>query len=206
MKKQLVRLPLILVLLVLLSPLTSTAQTDEKVWSFGPELGLNISKFGGDASESDFRTGVALGVGLTYSIQNTYGVTTRVLYSQKGAKSGDTKISMKYIEVPIVGRFFLNREGTCRPNLFVGPSFNFLTGVANKAKGEDSVNDDDFRDSFKTFDFGLTGGVGLNWLIADETHLIIDGRYTHGLSDISKADTDVFNRGFTVSAGVTFGL
>lgn len=205
MKKQFLKTPLLLVLFTLLTPLTMQAQTAEKVWSFGPEVGLNISKFGGDASETDYRTGIAFGLGLTYSIQNTYGVTTKVLYSEKGAKEGDMSINMKYIEVPITGRFFLNPDGVFRPNLFVGPSFNFLTGVSSKEDGE-TFDDKDFKDTYNTFDFGVTGGLGLNWLIANETRIIIDGRYTHGLSNVAKSDSDVFNRGFTISAGVTFGL
>jgi hypothetical protein len=207
MKKQFLTLPPLLLLMVLLTSWSSFAQTSEKIWSFGPEVGLNISKFGGDANdETDFRTGIAFGLGLTYSIQNTYGVTTKVLYSQRGAKIDDTKLSMKYIEVPVTGRFFLNRDGLCRPNIFVGPSFAFLTGVSSKLNDGDTVEDEDFKDTYETFDFGLTGGLGLNWLIADETRIILDGRYTHGLSNVVKSDSDIFNRGFTVSAGITFGL
>jgi hypothetical protein len=206
MKKLILRTPIFLLFSVLMMPLITRAQTDEKIWSFGPEVGLNVTKFGGDESESDYRTGIALGLGVTYSVQNTYGLTTKVLYSQRGAKNGDMKISMKYIEVPIMGRFFLNRDGVCRPNIFVGPSFNFLTGVSSKLNDGDNVEDKDFKDTYNTFDFGLTGGIGLNWLIGNETRIIIDGRYTHGLSDIAKSDSDVFNRGFTISAGITFGL
>lgn len=205
MKQLNFKTPIFLLCTVLMLPLITKAQTAEKVWSFGPEVGLNVTKFGGDASESDYRTGIAFGLGLTYSVQDTYGLTTKVLYSEKGAKDGDAKWTMKYIEVPVTGRFFLNRDGVCRPNIFLGPSFNFLTGVSTKIDGE-TVKDDDFKDTYNTFDFGVTGGVGLNWLIADETRIIIDGRYTHGLSNIAKADSDVFNRGFTISAGITFGL
>ena len=105
-----------------------------------------------------------------------------------------------------MGRFFLNKEGKCRPNLFVGPSFNFLTGVASKTGSGETVQVKNYKDSFNTFDFGLTGGVGLNWLVANETHVILDARYTHGLSDIAKSAAKVNNQAISVSAGVTFGL
>ncbi|HYG19121.1 MAG TPA: porin family protein, partial [Ohtaekwangia sp.] len=143
----------------------AAAQDTERVWSFGPEVGVNFSKYGNDA-DTDFRTGILLGLGLTYSIQNTYGVTGKILYSQKGAKFGeDEKQSLQYIEVPIVGRFFFNREGVFRPNLFVGPSFAFLTGAASKDGDGDSEDIDNYKDVFNTFDFGVTGGLGFNWLI-----------------------------------------
>ena len=206
MKNITVRRPLLATFLLMTMSIATYAQTDEKVWSFGPEVGVNFSKFGSDASDSDYRTGILLGLGLTYSIQDTYGLTTKVLYSQRGAKDGDSKTSLKYIEVPITGRFFLNRDGNFRPNIFVGPSFGFLTGAASKEGDGESVDIDNYSDIFSTFDFGLTGGLGLNWLIADETRIVLDGRYTHGLSDLSKADGKVNNQGFTISAGVTFGL
>jgi opacity protein-like surface antigen len=206
MKKLTIRQPLLATFILLLASVSAYAQSNEKVWSFGPEVGVNFTKFGGDASDTDYRSGVLLGLGLTYSIQDTYGITTKVLYSQRGAKDGDLKTSLKYIEVPITGRFYLNREGKFRPNLFVGPSFSFLTGAAYKEGDGESTDIENYSDIFNTFDFGLTGGLGLNWLIANETHIVIDGRYTHGLSDLSKADGKVNNQGFTVSAGVTFGL
>jgi opacity protein-like surface antigen len=206
MKKMMIRQSLVATLILFAIASSAIAQTDEKVWSFGPEVGVNFTKFGGDASDSDYRNGILLGIGLTYSIQNTYGITTKVLYSQRGAKMGDIKTSLQYIEVPITGRFFLNRDGKFRPNIFVGPSFAFLTGAASKEGDGDSEDIENYADIFKTFDFGLTGGLGLNWLIANETHIVLDGRYTHGLSDLSKADGKVNNQGFTISAGVTFGL
>lgn len=203
MKRQIITT--ICVLSVLL-PLCTNAQEKDRVWSFGPEVGVNFSKYGKDASESDFRTGVLLGLGVTYSIENTSGFTAKVLYSQKGAKFGDIKQSLRYIEVPVIGRVFFNREGVFRPNIFIGPSFNFLTGVTSKEGDGDAVKLDNFKDVYNTFDFGVTGGIGFNWLIADETRIIIDGRYTHGLSDISKAEGSVINQAISVSAGVTFGI
>jgi outer membrane protein W len=203
MKKQ----TIIMVCLVsLLLPSYTMAQDGERVWSFGPEIGVNFSKYGKDASDSDFRSGILLGLGLTYSIENLYGFTAKVLYSQKGAEFGDTKQSLKYVEVPVVGRFFFNREGTFRPNLFIGPSFGFLTGVSVKDGDNDSVELDNYSDVYNTFDLGVAGGLGFNWLIGDETRIIIDGRYTHGLSDITKGEGSVNNQAISVSAGLTFGI
>ena len=59
------------------------AQT--KVWSVGPEVGLSLSRYGKDASTNDFKSGAIGGMFLTYSILNTFAVTTKFLYSQKGA-------------------------------------------------------------------------------------------------------------------------
>ena len=44
----------------------------------------------------------------------------------------------------MMGRFFLNREGNVRPNIFFGPSFAFLAGAKNKVGG-DIEKIDDFK-------------------------------------------------------------
>ncbi len=185
-----------------------TTHAQEKVWSVGPEVGISLSKYGKDASANEFKSGAIGGIFLTYSILNTYAITTKLLYSQKGAsfKSSDIKQTLNYIEVPLIGRFFLNKEGSFRPNIFVGPSFGFLAGATNKVGSNNREPIESYENIFNGFDFGVTGGLGLNFLISTETYFIIDARYTHGLSDITKADGNVNNNSFGVSAGLSFGF
>ena len=182
------------------------AQT--KVWSVGPEAGVSLSKYGKEAGTNDYKVGAIGGVFLTYSILNSFGITTKLLYSQKGAsfESSDTKQTLNYIEVPLIGRFFLNKEGTFRPNIFVGPSFGFLTGATNKVGSDKPVAIDSYKNIYNGFDFGVTGGLGLNFLISTETYFIIDARYTHGLSDITIANGNVNNNSFGLTAGISFGF
>ena len=200
------RLAAVMAVLSLAMSFETIAQ--DKVWSVGPEVGVSLSKYGTDAGANDFKSGAIGGLFVTYSIENTFGITTKVLYSQKGAsfKSSDTKQTLNYIEVPVIGRFFLNKEGTFRPNIFVGPSFGFLTGATNKVGSNDRVKIDNYDAIYNTFDFGVTGGIGFNFLISNETYFIIDGRYTHGLSDITKAPGVVNNNSLGLTAGISFGF
>jgi len=194
------------IVLTIITNLQLQAQT--KVWSVGPEVGISLSKYGKDAGSNDYKSGAIGGMFLTYSILNTFAITTKLLYYQKGAsfESSNTKQTLNYIEVPIVGRFFLNKEGAIRPNLFVGPSLGFLTGATNKTGSNDRVDIDSYKDIYNTFDFGVTGGLGVNFLISRETYFIVDARYTHGLSDLSKADGNVNNNSFGLTAGLSFGF
>lgn len=200
------RLAAVATLLTLTLSVDAIAQ--DKVWSVGPEVGVSLSKYGTDAGTNDFKSGAIGGLFVTYSIRNTFGITTKILYSQKGAsfKSSDTKQTLNYIEVPVIGRFFLNKEGTFRPNIFVGPSFGFLTGATNKVGSNERVKIDNYETIYNTFDFGVTGGVGFNFLISNETYFIIDARYTHGLSDITKAPGVVNNNSLGLTAGISFGF
>lgn len=196
-----------LVAFLLLSMSFST-MAQNKVWSVGPEAGVSFSRYGKDASTNDFKSGAIGGMFLTYSILNTFAVTTKLLYSQKGAsfESVDTKQTLNYFEVPLIGRFFLNKEGSFRPNIFVGPSFGFLMGATNKVGSSDRVDIPSYKNIFNDFDLGVTGGIGFNFLISNETYFIIDARYTHGLSDITKANGNVNNNALGLTAGISFGF
>lgn len=206
MKKQI--FTVLVVCFALGSAINSHAQLTGKTWSFGPEVGVNFAKFGRDASDTKSNTGLIAGGFLTYSIQDTYAVTLKVLHSQKGAadESTDSKLHLNYVEVPLLFRFFLNKEGAIRPNAFVGPSFGFLTGVSGKVGDGDYEDVPNFEDSYNKFDAGIGFGLGINFRVANEMYFIIDTRYTYGFSDISKSPADVNNQALAFSAGLSFGL
>jgi hypothetical protein len=187
----------------------------DRVWSMGPEVGANFSKWGGDADESDYKAGLIAGGFVTYSIRDTYAFTAKVLFSQKGAaytQDGglgddvDVKTQLNYIEIPVLGRLFFNREGTVRPNVFLGPSFGFLTGAKFKVEDEDYEDIEDYKDAFNTFDLGLAAGLGLSIRVANEMYFIVDARYTYGLSDLGKGSGSINNQAVAVSAGLSFGI
>ena len=52
----------------------------------------------------------------------------------------------------------------------------------------------------------MTTGAGCNIRILNETYLVFDARYTHGLTDVSKSDGKVNNQSFALTAGVSFGI
>jgi hypothetical protein len=213
MKKQIVRISLSAFLAITIS-IGAFAQGSDRTWSIGPEVGVNFSKWGGDADESDYNTGLLAGGFITYSIRETYGFTAKILFSQKGAagdgfyegEEGDTKLHLNYIEIPVLARVFFNREGTVRPNVFLGPSFGFLTGAKVKLEDGDYESIDNYDDAFNTFDLGLAAGLGLNIRVAEEMYLIVDARYTYGLSDISIGSGTVNNQAVALSAGLSFGI
>jgi outer membrane protein W len=209
MKKPLMKFLVLTTFLAMSLPFQSMAQKrgGDKVWSFGPEAGVNFAKLGRDANNTNFKPGMLLGGFLTYSIRNTYAFTGKVLYSQKGYQTDNFKETLKYIEVPVVVRLFFNRNGAFRPNLFAGPSFGFLTGVSTKTGNASEVKMTNYDSVFNTFDVGLTGGLGLNYEIAKEIRLLLDVRYTHGITDITKAgNSNVNNQAIGITGGISFGI
>jgi len=195
---------------------TSQAQSSNRVWSFGPELGVNFAKYGMDSDETDYNSGLIAGGFITYSVENVYGITGKILFSQKGAKykinNTEIREHLNYIEIPVMARYFFNREGTVRPNIFAGPSFGFLNDAKIKIGDgeyqdiEDGDGNGDYKDVYNTFDFGLGLGLGLNVKVAQEMYFIIDTRYTYGLTDVSKSSDDTNNQTLAITAGLSFGL
>jgi hypothetical protein len=60
----------------------------------------------------------------------------------------------------------------------------------------------DLGDSVKGYDVGVVGAVGARF-----GRFVVDGRYTHGLTDIdsdTSDETTVRNRAITISAGIGF--
>jgi hypothetical protein len=193
--------------MLLFSSVIVVAQND-KTWSLGPELGVNFSKHGMDADETDYKTGLLAGGFVTYSIRNTHAFTAKVLFSQKGAdnRDSDVKSHLNYIEVPVIVRVFFNRDGLIRPNIFGGPSFGFLQKVKIQEGSGDYEDLPDFDDSYNKFDLGIGLGLGLNIKVGKEMYFILDSRYTYGLTDIVKSSADINNQAVSISAGLSFGI
>lgn len=116
----------------------------------------------------------------------------------------DLELQLDYIEVPITAMFSLGNG----PYLFVGPSFGFEIDCDISVKFGGSENsfdcDDDSVDSFerKKLDVGVTGGLGFQFP-AGPGSLLIEGRYTHGLTNLNDSNTDgkIRNRSYAAFAG-----
>lgn len=225
MKNQLFKVSCLVAFVLVISP-AAFAQQSDRVWSVGPEVGAGFFKHGmDDEFNSKYKAGLVAGGFVTYSIRNTYAFTAKVLYSQKGMEgdifNADLGERLSYVEVPILARVFFNRDGVVRPNAFLGPSFGFQTGAKWKINDGDyeNVEDSDIRellgeadsyqDVYNTFDFGLSGGLGVNIKVAEEIYFIVDARYTYGLSDLYKNslnDSKHNNHGLAITAGMSFGI
>jgi hypothetical protein len=194
-----------LILLALLAS-TSFAIGQNKVWSVGPEIGVNFSRYGMDANRNDHLPGIVGGFFATYSVINTFGVTGKILYSEKGSEQKDYDEILRYIEIPLTARFFINKEGRFRPNLFAGSSAGYLLHVSRRDNDGNMATLQNFEDLYNRFDLGITGGIGLNYEIIEDTRVLIDGRYTYGLRDLTKAAGQINNETFTATVGLSFGL
>ncbi|WP_266368915.1 porin family protein [Tellurirhabdus rosea] len=168
--------------------LTVSSVVAQQRWSAGPRLGLNLSTAVGDIDNTKLKPGLVAGGFVMYSSVNHFAVSLDALYSQRGfrykqtdAQGGiDYRQRVNYLELPLLFRYFLNRSGDVRPNIFIGPNVGFLLG-ANRTNPE-AKN----RELFRKADFGATAGLGLNFRVGQAQRLHLDARYTFGLSDMTQ--------------------
>jgi hypothetical protein len=214
---------LIVISLLFIQTFCFAQQTRRRqVLSIAPRLGVNISDFNGDVANNNIQLGFSGGAMLTYSVVNTFGISVEALYSQKGAKFENAPVvvnnstqrmnfnrRINYIEVPVLARYFLNKNGDFRPNLFIGPDFGFKLSakdVNRELTTGTEQPDADISSAINPVDVGITGGIGLNFSVIESTRFLIDARYTYGLTDITEAAGNISNSAITLTFGVSFGI
>jgi hypothetical protein len=225
-------LRLVISTLCLLTACLTTASAQQR-FSAGPRIGLNYSTLavnteptpGAGAVNVKFRPGLVAGAFLMYSSLNHFGLSIDALYSQRNSQLSLSNLPIyggavasyaqriNYLEIPIALRYFLNRGGDFRPNLFFGPSLAFRL----KAKTDNhKINDTDVptlaRDitsEVEPLDLGLMAGFQLNFpgFFGERQRFLIDGRYTYGLTKINKLGTNnLHNSTITLTLGYGFGV
>jgi len=134
---------------------------------------------------------------------------TEILYARMGMKGQATdaqlQYRMDYIQVPLTLKVRVP-AGPVRPVVIAGGYGSYLLkakGVLVTPTGTESA---DLGDEFKKFDYGVLGGVGLEFKLPGIL-LTIEGRYNFGLADIVKESGEgvsIKNRSIMVLAGIGF--
>ncbi|MBN1212906.1 MAG: PorT family protein [candidate division Zixibacteria bacterium] len=172
----------------------------------GPKAGLNLCKLSGDdmvfsnngnqlTYEWNFSAGYSAGLFLTFNITDKIIFQPELLYSYKTVKIKDidSKLKMKYIEVPFLFKYNFQPEGKIQPALFLGP----YAALKNKARLlVDSASyayllDEDVKGDYevdikniKRMDFGFIFGAGFDY-VRDIGVFSFDIRYSLGLTSIT---------------------
>ncbi|MFO7259211.1 MAG: porin family protein [Bacteroidota bacterium] len=185
MKKTKTCLMAILTVLLLSGVVVSSTAQDRRM---GVKGGLNLSNlYVDDVDDENARVGFHVGVyGQIFSTE-TFAIQPELLYTTKGSEtewSGvidqTVKFNLNYLELPILAVFKLGDAA----EIHVGPYFSYLLGANIDTEGDLGGGTEDLdRDNFKSFDFGLTGGFGLNFGAVQ-----VGARYNYGLSEIADSD------------------
>ena len=113
---------------------------------------------------------------------------------------------MTYLQIPLMARMGWGRERKGFQFFFqVGPQVGVFLGEStstNVIPGKKTINDrtsqvvaQDTMAVEKKFDYGIAGGIGLEFSHRKLGHFLIEGRYYYGLGDIyGNSKSDYFGR------------
>lgn len=154
----------------------------------GIKGGLNVTNlYIDDVDDENARYGVHLGIYGQVLSTDAFAIQPELLYSGKGTRAEytgiidqDAQFNLHYIDLPVLAVFKLGKAA----EIHLGPYVGYLISTDVTYDG-DIVNgtDDLDRDNFKSFDYGLSGGIGLNF-----GALQIGARYNYGLAEIADSN------------------
>jgi hypothetical protein len=164
---------------------------------FGVKAGVNFANISSDVPDysSDMRTGLHIGGGVNFVISDNFSITADLLYTMKGAKQEteyiqinnsvtitgtvEEKISLSYIEVPVLARYKLESGIYFNGGFY----FGFLASYKDEYTVTQTVNN------------------GNNINTSSESGSTTDH------SDISSADAGLkFGLGYEFESGLDVGL
>lgn len=187
----------ILILLALALPLLAQARKKPGTTTIYPRIGLNWSKFTGDAvyidaqnnrADAKMKLGFTGGVEVQHQFNNVIAASVGALYSRQGTK---------FDEIAGTDGFKINTDNILVPILFVATSpigLDFKMGL----QPEFMVHSD-FSDVIHKVNLSFPIGVAYEW-----RHVAIDVRYNIGLTKIYKY-TDSYDKSHGGTLMITLG-
>ena len=182
---------------------------------FGFKVGPTFASldFGMD---SDYDTKVSVGGGVfgVLPLNERIAVQLEGLFRPSGASqkleiddfSATSKLLLNYFEVPTLVRVTATRSASRSFYVFAGPSFAMKLSAklesSSTGGGFTSGTLDDIGEDIKRFEVGAVAGAGVNI----GRHLVVDGRYTWGLTKINETSPEesLKNRALTFLVGYRF--
>jgi hypothetical protein len=169
----------------------------------GVKGGVNFANQSTDPdSESDSRTGIALGGFVGIPVMPSVTIQPEALFMMKGAEDdsdGETStFKLNYIEVPVLAKIGFMSQSPAHPSIFLGPSFGINTGASIES-GSDEL---DVKDATNAMDVGVVVGGGV-----DFQNFGIDVRYTRGISnviDVEGSDVEANNSVVSLMGSLRF--
>jgi hypothetical protein len=167
----------------LLTCSTLFAQQTPKIFI---KAGVNLADLkleGVNNDATDMKVGFHGGLGAHIHLAPEWALQPELLYSQEGAKVGNDKAKLDYINIPLMLQYMFDNGF----RIEAGPQFGFMVSSKYEYENGTEVNIDN---EYKTPNVGL--GFGLNYL--SYSGLGIGGRYNLGLSNIGEGNRDIKTR------------
>ena len=181
---------------------------------FGVKTGLNLSNFTGDVQNAETKVGFNIGAFVEIGLSDKFTFQPELLFSTQGAKSEysegsysfEQTMKFNYLNVPLMLVYAVSDKFA----LQFGPQIGFLLSADREGAeiigGNTFTIKEDFKDSFKSIDFGLNFGASFDIV----ENIFIGARYNLGLAnildfeDMDSDDDKAQNSVFSISVGYRF--
>jgi hypothetical protein len=164
--------------------------------SGGIKAGLNLAnqtyKSSGYTVSPSFLPGMHAGAYVTWMFSEHLGLQPEVMYSAQGAKNGDYKFKVNYVNIPVLVRYNVNDL----LSFHAGPQFGILTSA------KEGTTETDVKDQVKGSDMGVAAGVGIDLPMK----LNFSFRFIQGLSNINEANSSVTQKNYNLQFSVGYTL
>lgn len=205
--------------------------SNSQFMSIGPVVGFgnswvgNMSApnyFGNVTAKSKFMPSGYIGVGLIYARNEHWGWGGQLTLGTEGYKKEFTytpdfgrSLTQTYTATPLYLRlplrayyFFGDYRNIVRPKVYLGPSFGLKLSESDNVSNGSENSLANTTGTFRTFDFGINAGAGVNIKLAKAMWLNMDLGYTQGLVDVLKDPHDNYNvsHNLDFNAGLLFGI
>lgn len=199
-----------LILFLALIPAGVIAQDEKSLWidvkaGFNSVWMINQNSYQNPEMDYSTKFGLAGGIGVNYFVNNAWGFNISPGYiglgqnynDNKSADGTTRKISLKYIQVPLL--FMKKVPNTNDPTwIAFGPDLMFLTGAKQEfensgsylVNNSDGMKTGDIKDRFKPFDLALDFSVNKMYELRsyDKMMFLFSFISSIGLLDINSTD------------------
>ncbi len=215
----------IIVLVTLFFSLAASAQRyyTPKI-SIGGKAGATLSQmsFSPDVKQSMIQ-GYMAGVSIKYTEENYFGLIAELNIEQRGWQEDfeehpfSYKRQLTYFQIPLLTHIYFGSE-KFKGFVNLGPEIGFLIGDKATANFDyknpasvpnfpaNRMTEQLYTDVKNKFDYGISGGLGIEYIIKKRHSIIIEGRYYFGLGSIyPDKKKDTFSASRSTSILVSLG-
>jgi hypothetical protein len=166
----------------------------------GAKGGMNLATMSVSGVSPGTRTAFHGAAVIGMGVAPGFTIEGQMRFAGKGFEPGDSgsgvsgNLDMEYFEFPILATMTLPREPSLLAGrIFAGPSVGLRASCNLETPGDQTGFTDCDGDLSKTFDFGITGGVGLK-IGRGKGGIILDVSYDLGLLDITSSGSQASAR------------
>ena len=203
--------------------MSAQAHYNSKV-SIGGKAGITMSRMSFTPStKQKMVMGKTAGISVKYWEERNFGLIVELNYEQRGWAEDFKEYPfsferrLDYIQLPLLTNIFF---GGRKVNGFfnLGPEFGYMIGSSYKANFDvhniagipdfpaDRVTEQMTLEPTKKFDYGISAGAGIEFIIKRKHRISLEGRYYFGIGNIFPDDRkDTFSASRGTSIMVTLG-